>query len=155
MMDRRDFSRTMASALGLSALGPRALHGAFLQPRPVINAPRLQGWLRDMSQLGAREDGGVDRVAFSDADVEGRAFVRSLMEEACLQVRVDLAESVLQVEVFRMRFESMRPSSRFFIRILHVSLKRVERMCVSNGVIDRVLLPGSPGAGRSPTVRPG
>jgi N-carbamoyl-L-amino-acid hydrolase len=95
MMDRRDFSRTMASALGLSALGPRALHGAFLQPRPVINAPRLQGWLRDMSQFGAREDGGVDRVAFSDADVEGRAFVRSLMEEAGLQVRVDLVGNIL------------------------------------------------------------
>jgi N-carbamoyl-L-amino-acid hydrolase len=37
----------------------------------------------------------VDRVAFSDADIAGRAFVRSLMEEARLTVRVDLAGNLL------------------------------------------------------------
>jgi N-carbamoyl-L-amino-acid hydrolase len=45
--------------------------------------------------FGARDDGGVDRLAFSDADIEGRAFVRSLMEEAGLEVRVDLAGNLL------------------------------------------------------------
>jgi N-carbamoyl-L-amino-acid hydrolase len=55
----------------------------------------LHGWLRDLSVFGARDDGGVDRLAFSDADIEGRAFVRSLMEEAGLEVRVDLAGNLL------------------------------------------------------------
>lgn len=94
-MDRRHFSRTMASALGLSALGPQALQGAFRQDSPTINGARLHRWLRELSRFGAREDGGVDRVAFSDADVEGRAFVRGLMEDAGLQVRVDLAGNIL------------------------------------------------------------
>ena len=48
-----------------------------------------------MSRFGAREDGGIDRVAFSDADIEGRRYVRSLMEEAGLDVRVDLVGNIL------------------------------------------------------------
>jgi N-carbamoyl-L-amino-acid hydrolase len=37
----------------------------------------------------------VDRLAFSDADIEGRAYVQALMEEAGLEVRVDLAGNLL------------------------------------------------------------
>jgi N-carbamoyl-L-amino-acid hydrolase len=48
-----------------------------------------------MSRFGAREDGGVDRVAFSDADIEGRAYLRSLMEESGLEVRLDLVGNIL------------------------------------------------------------
>jgi len=48
-----------------------------------------------LSNFGAREDGGIDRVAFSDADIEGRRYVRSLMEEAGLDVRVDLVGNIL------------------------------------------------------------
>jgi N-carbamoyl-L-amino-acid hydrolase len=51
--------------------------------------------LTELSAFGARTDGGVDRLAFSDADIQGRAFVRSLMEGAGLQVRVDLAGNLL------------------------------------------------------------
>jgi N-carbamoyl-L-amino-acid hydrolase len=51
--------------------------------------------LKELSAFGARGDGGVDRLAFSDADIQGRAFVRSLMEKAGLQVRVDLAGNLL------------------------------------------------------------
>jgi len=45
----------------------------------------------EMSRFGARTDGGVDRMAFTDADIEARAYLRSLMEAAGLDVRVDLA----------------------------------------------------------------
>jgi N-carbamoyl-L-amino-acid hydrolase len=62
---------------------------------PRINAPRLHGWLKDLSHFGARPDGGVDRLAFSDADLQARAYVRSLMEEAALEVRMDEAGSLL------------------------------------------------------------
>ncbi len=103
-MDRRAFSRTfgtalgaaLGSGLGASALFPEALMSPFLESRrtsqeqPLINGPRLHGWLRELSQFGRRPDGGVDRMAFSDADIQGRAFVRSLMESAGLEVRVDL-----------------------------------------------------------------
>jgi len=37
----------------------------------------------------------VSRVAFSDADVEGRKYIRSLMEKAGLKVRVDAAGNII------------------------------------------------------------
>ena len=82
-------------AFGASAVSPRVLSSALLREQPLVNGPRLHQWLREMSRFGAREDGGVDRVAFSDADIEGRAYVRSLMEGAGLDVRVDLAGNIL------------------------------------------------------------
>ncbi len=100
-MDRRRFSRALAGAFGASALTPNLLSSSLLrsvsphQEQPRINGTRLHGWLREMSRFGRREDGGVDRVAFSDPDIEGRAYVRSLMEAAGLEVRVDLAGNLL------------------------------------------------------------
>ena len=85
MMDRRHFSKTLAGALGASVLPPSIL----LAREPGINGPRLNAWLKELSRFGERDDGGVDRVAFSDADIEGRAYVRSLMEEGGLAVRMD------------------------------------------------------------------
>jgi len=95
MMDRRSFSRAMAGALGATALGPGVLASSLLPQPPLIDGPRLHEWIRELSRFGAREDGGVDRVAFSDADMEGRGFVRSLMETAGLAVRVDAAGNIL------------------------------------------------------------
>ncbi|MFH1762808.1 MAG: Zn-dependent hydrolase [Gemmatimonadota bacterium] len=115
MMDRRQFSRALAGALGASAIGPDILsgavsgfasgtvygaasssfYGAASRQQPQVNGPRLQQWLRELSRFGAREDGGVDRVAFSDADIEGRRYVRFLMEGAGLEVRVDRAGNIL------------------------------------------------------------
>jgi N-carbamoyl-L-amino-acid hydrolase len=54
----------------------------------------LHDWLKELSRFGSRADGGVDRMAFSDADIEGRAFVRSLMEEAGLAVRTDAVGNI-------------------------------------------------------------
>jgi N-carbamoyl-L-amino-acid hydrolase len=55
----------------------------------------LNRWLAEFSRFGGREDGGVDRVAFSDADMEGRAWVLALLEEAGLDVTVDVAGNLL------------------------------------------------------------
>lgn len=117
-MDRRDFSRSLLTALGLSALGTGPLgaghagsgRGASMgsagsglaSPGPLqdpgslrINGPRINGWIQEFSRFGRRPDGGVDRVAFSDACLEGRAWVRSLMEDMGLEVRVDVAGNIL------------------------------------------------------------
>ena len=106
-MDRRQFSRALAGALGSSAFAPEVLSSSVFgganqfggpnqgQSPPPINGPRLHGWIQDLSRIGARGDGGVDRVAFSDADLEGRAYVRSLFEKAGLEVRVDVAGNIL------------------------------------------------------------
>jgi len=95
-MDRRRFSRVLAGALGASALTPDGRYPFVprrtppIQEQPLIDGARLHRWLREMSGFGARADGGVDRVAFSDADLGARAYLRSLMEENGLEVRVDV-----------------------------------------------------------------
>jgi beta-ureidopropionase / N-carbamoyl-L-amino-acid hydrolase len=116
-VNRRRFSRALLGALGASTLGPRILLGEESlgagsgsgtlpggrpsplgfrpQDLPRINGPRLRVWLEDLAHIGRRPGGGVDRLAFSDADREARAFVRSLMEEAGLEVRVDEAGNLL------------------------------------------------------------
>lgn len=94
-MDRRAFSRLSASALaGLTLPSPVAglAHGRRQEPR--VDGARLNGWLTEMSRFGANAAGGVDRVAYSDADLEGRAFITGLMREAGLDVSVDVAGNI-------------------------------------------------------------
>lgn len=77
------------------ALGASVLPSSILFPQEArINGPRLHGWLRELSRFGARDDGGVDRMAFSDAEIEGRAYVRFLMEEAGLAIRTDAVGNI-------------------------------------------------------------
>jgi N-carbamoyl-L-amino-acid hydrolase len=47
--------------------------------------------LAELARFGANAVGGIDRVAFSDADVEARAWVSELMRGAGLDVSVDVA----------------------------------------------------------------
>lgn len=56
---------------------------------------RVEERIKALSQYGANPEGGVSRVAFSDADVAGRKYIRSLMEKAGLKVRVDAAGDII------------------------------------------------------------
>src|SRR5437016_8063550 len=56
---------------------------------------RMEKRIQELSAFGANREGGVSRVAFSDADVEGRKYIRSLMEKAGLKVRVDAAGNII------------------------------------------------------------
>jgi beta-ureidopropionase / N-carbamoyl-L-amino-acid hydrolase len=62
---------------------------------PLADSGRLQEHLAELARFGANPDGGVSRVAFSDADVAGRAYVRRLMEAAGLEVRIDTAGNLI------------------------------------------------------------
>ena len=59
------------------------------------DATRMQERIKDLSKFGANPEGGVSRVAFSDADLEGRKYIRALMEQAGLIVRVDAAGNII------------------------------------------------------------
>lgn len=77
----------MAPQLLVAAAPPRAA---------VADSKRLQEHLAELAHFGAdREGGGVNRVAFSDADVAGRAYVKRLMEAAGLEVRIDAAGNLI------------------------------------------------------------
>ncbi|MDX1480550.1 MAG: Zn-dependent hydrolase [Woeseiaceae bacterium] len=56
---------------------------------------RMEQRIKELSTHGANADGGVDRVAFSDADLAGRAYIVELMREAGLSVRLDTAGNII------------------------------------------------------------
>ena len=60
-----------------------------------VNDARIQQHITELSKFGANPEGGVSRVAFSDADIAGRDYIRKLMQEAGLVVRVDTAGNLI------------------------------------------------------------
>jgi len=85
-MNRRQFVGGLAAA-------------AWAAPgTPTINAARLRTHLEELSIYGRPAGGtfadGVSRVAYSDADVAGRAYVRKLMDAAGLKTRIDTAGNI-------------------------------------------------------------
>jgi N-carbamoyl-L-amino-acid hydrolase len=85
-MNRRQFVGGLAAA-------------AWAAPgMPTINGARLRTHLEELSVFGRPAGGtfadGVSRVAYSDADVAGRAYVRRLMEAAGLKTRIDAAGNI-------------------------------------------------------------
>jgi len=90
-----------AALISLSVLGCVALLtpglGSSAPQRhvPVADSGRVQEHLAELAHFGANPEGGVSRVAFSDADVAGRAYVRRLMEAARLEIRIDAAGNLI------------------------------------------------------------
>jgi N-carbamoyl-L-amino-acid hydrolase len=85
-MNRRQFVGGLAAA-------------AWAAPgMPTINGARLRTHLEELSVFGRPAGGtfadGVSRVAYSDADVAGRAYVRRQMEAAGLKTRIDAAGNI-------------------------------------------------------------
>jgi len=60
-----------------------------------INGPRLVQRLERLAEFGSTPEGGVNRVAFSDQDILSRAYLRTLMERAGLDVRIDEAGNLI------------------------------------------------------------
>ena len=66
--------------------------------RPLLtelDGARLNANLKALSVFGANPQGGVSRVAFSDADRAGRAFVMDLMRSAGLTAEIDFAGNII------------------------------------------------------------
>jgi len=59
-----------------------------------INPQRLLSDLRTLSAIGAQADGGVDRLAWSEADLAARRWFAERIREAGLEPRVDAALNV-------------------------------------------------------------
>ncbi len=60
-----------------------------------VNAARLASRLARLAECGARGDGGVDRLALTDADREGRDLVSGWMRDLGLEVTVDAIGNVV------------------------------------------------------------
>jgi len=60
-----------------------------------VNAKRIEQRILVLSEFGKNPQGGVSRVAFSEADIQGRNYIMSLMREAGLTVRIDAAGNII------------------------------------------------------------
>jgi N-carbamoyl-L-amino-acid hydrolase len=70
----------------------------MLQPQEVgllsVDFHRLQSDLEELAAIGRREDHGLYRVAFSDEDMQARAWLESKIREAGLELYVDGAANI-------------------------------------------------------------
>jgi N-carbamoyl-L-amino-acid hydrolase len=80
------------SLLGLLVL-PLTL--ALAEDNIAADPERMEQRIRALSAHGANADGGVDRVAFSEADIAGRAYIMDLMKGAGLDTSVDAAGNII------------------------------------------------------------
>jgi N-carbamoyl-L-amino-acid hydrolase len=60
-----------------------------------VNRQRLLDDLRALSRIGGRPDGGIDRLAWSDADLKGRQWFAKRLHDSGLEARTDEALNVL------------------------------------------------------------
>jgi N-carbamoyl-L-amino-acid hydrolase len=60
-----------------------------------VNAARIEERIQALSQFGKNPEGGVSRVAFSDADIQARSYVKTLMEGAGLNDTIDAAGNII------------------------------------------------------------
>jgi N-carbamoyl-L-amino-acid hydrolase len=91
-LNRREFNKFALGTLGAWTVAPSAL---WSQPQPIINGKRLLAHLTALAEFGKNPQGGVSRVAYSDADVEGRDYVMGLMRAARLDVQIDPAGNIV------------------------------------------------------------
>jgi N-carbamoyl-L-amino-acid hydrolase len=72
------------------------LPAAAQTPGPVrVNGQRINDHLKELSKFGANPQGGVSRVAYSDADLKGREYAITLMKAAGLNVHIDAAGNIV------------------------------------------------------------
>ena len=92
-MNRRQFNATLFKSAAAATLIPGSVRA--LQTNLRVNAKRLNDHLAALSEFGRNPQGGVSRVAYSDADRQGREYVIRLMREARLDSTIDSAGNII------------------------------------------------------------
>jgi N-carbamoyl-L-amino-acid hydrolase len=60
-----------------------------------VNSKRIEYRISELSKFGRIPQGGINRVAFSEADIQARQYIMSLMPEAGMKVRIDAAGNII------------------------------------------------------------
>jgi N-carbamoyl-L-amino-acid hydrolase len=89
-MNRREFNFGLLGTAGAIALRPLAL-----QPQLRVNGSRLIEHINALAEFGKNPQGGVSRLAYSEADRRGREYVVGLMQQAKLDVAIDAAGNII------------------------------------------------------------
>ncbi|HEX9484727.1 MAG TPA: hydantoinase/carbamoylase family amidase, partial [Gemmatimonadaceae bacterium] len=94
MTTRREALRRLGLA-GVAAILPRQLWALPLSSPLRINGERLNATLARLSEFGKNPQGGVTRLAYSDADVHAREWAMTLMRDAGLRAEIDAAGNIV------------------------------------------------------------
>lgn len=89
-INRRQFNQGLALSLG--AVSFRAFP---FQSSLRVNGQRIMDHIHALAEFGKNPQGGVSRVAYSDADKQGREYVLGLMRDARLDVTIDAAGNLI------------------------------------------------------------
>jgi N-carbamoyl-L-amino-acid hydrolase len=92
-MKRRQFVQHAAAFAAVPLVGLPRMRGGGRAPLHV-NSARLNSWLASFDAIG-RTATGINRVAYSPADLAGRAFTLNLFKEAGLNPRIDTAGNII------------------------------------------------------------
>jgi N-carbamoyl-L-amino-acid hydrolase len=92
-MNRREFGLGVAGLTAACVLDPLAI--ARGSDTLHINGARLNQHLKELSEFGKNPQGGVSRVAYSEADQQGREYVMGLMRAAKLDTSIDAAGNLI------------------------------------------------------------
>lgn len=89
----RRMTRHIATPLAAALLASGVLL-AQAQPDLRVNGDRLNAHLAELAKIGATPEGGTNRVAYSEADRQGREYAMTLMRSAKLEVSIDAAGNI-------------------------------------------------------------
>ena len=89
-INRRQFNYALAVAL--SSVPFRGVHS---QTTLRVNGKRIMEHIFALAEFGKNPQGGASRVAYSDADKQGREYVLDLMRAAKLDVSIDAAGNLI------------------------------------------------------------
>jgi len=89
-MNRRQFNYGL-----ILSMGALASNRFPFQTAVRINGKRIMDHILALAEFGKNPQGGVSRVAYSDADKQGREYVLGLMREAKLDASIDVAGNLI------------------------------------------------------------
>ena len=93
-MDRRRFAK-LSSLGAVGALVGEGWGISGLGQALTVNPGRLDANMRSLAAFGANDAGGIDRVAFSDANIEARDWIAGLLRSAGFDTHNDLAGNLV------------------------------------------------------------
>ncbi len=95
-MNRREFNLGLLGTAGaLAFCYPVARTAPGSVPELRINGTRLIEHINALAEFGKNPQGGVSRLAYSEADRLGREYVMGLMRAARLDIRIDAAGNMI------------------------------------------------------------
>jgi N-carbamoyl-L-amino-acid hydrolase len=89
-MNRRNFSLSL-----LAAVPAVALRAAQSTSQLRVDGRRVNAHLSELAEFGKTAEGGTNRVAYSEADLQARQYAMKLMRDARLEVSIDAAGNIL------------------------------------------------------------